>query len=144
MHSFEDDEIRNQYPLYCCVGYKEDHRLVEYYKAGLHVERAPWDLDKGAKLGFMRGSPVETLCDRIKTFFAALFATADMANELFEGDFEKAVQLDTAGMFEAFRYDYDKYCRTMSPISQLYSAGDYLRCLSMHHDAAAFRRSFNP
>ena len=128
--SFTALEIREEHALYCCVGYKENRRLKTYYLNKEHEGDTAWSLE-GRKYAAMCGSEVSTLVDGILVVFEALFAAAAAANVSAPGK-----------LFEEFQTDYDKFCRTRSPVAQLNTPGSYVRCLNAHHDLEAFKLLF--
>ena len=135
--AFEKDQIEPTHALYCCVGYKEDHILREYYTARLNEKDArPWSL-AGLRYNAMSGSDIPRLVQAIQNFYESIFSAAmAMVQSL---PHKPCGQQQSYGkVFEEFQADYDKFCRARNPVAQLYSVADYAECLHTHHDPTDF------
>jgi len=133
--AFSIADIRQRHALYCCIGYKEGRKLVDYYRSDQHLTDARWSISS-RKFEALRLTPLPALVSAIKEFFGALFPAAAEVADAFRGA-ATPDEVD-AGPFSEFVRDYDKFCRTVNPIAQLYTPGVYAACLEEHHDGEAF------
>lgn len=136
--AFSAQQIRREHALYCCVGYKETRRLKDYYMGEHHLKDVPWSLE-GRKFAAMRGSEIPKLVLEMKALFDGIFAAATVAAARTQ---RNGGVLPVGKVFEEFKADYDKFCRTLNPVAQLYTAEEYVKCLYDHHDAEAFAALF--
>ena len=128
--AFKPEEIDAQHALYCCIGYKETGRLRDYYVGKQNLDdMEPWSLES-KKFAALQDSGISDLALEIGSFFECLFAATSPTA--------------SAGvvLFEEFKSDYNKFCRTLNPVAQLYATREYIECLYNHHDAVAFNKLF--
>ncbi len=143
LNAFTEEEIRREHALYCCVGFKENRHLRDYYIRDLQLDHKvpPWQLSGHKYDAVSRDPQIPTLVQNVESLFDSIFAAARAA--------EPGAPVKTgtrrvrpAKMFETFQSDYDKFCRTRNPVAQLFTSEDYVKCLCDHHDSDAFAALF--
>ncbi|HEX7929775.1 MAG TPA: hypothetical protein VF470_02555, partial [Sphingomicrobium sp.] len=140
--AFTEDKIDEKHALYCCVGYKETRLLKDYYVSEQHLGDEACSLE-GRKFAALHGSEIPDLVADLRAFFVGLFAAAKEVSAAIDAGGTPAGAPGSLKLLAEFQADYDKFCRTLNPVAQLYSAEEYAQCLCNHHDADTFADLFS-